>query len=56
MAVTIVLFMYAGYRLDAWLETGPWLFTAGSLVGVAVAFYSFFRRVLPRSGPGDGKA
>jgi len=56
MAVTIVIFMYAGYRLDIWLETRPWLFTAASLVGIAAAFFNFFRRVMPGGGPDDGKA
>jgi F0F1-type ATP synthase assembly protein I len=53
MAVAIVVFMYVGYRLDAWLATEPWLFMVGSLLGVTVAFYTFFRRVMPRrQGPG----
>jgi F0F1-type ATP synthase assembly protein I len=57
IAVTIVIFMYVGHRLDGWLGTEPWCFTGGSLVGVAVAFYSFFRRVLPRGGgSGDGRS
>jgi F0F1-type ATP synthase assembly protein I len=56
MAVTIVVFMYAGYWLDAWLETAPWLFTVGALLGVTVAFYSFFRRVLPIRNDPSGKA
>jgi len=54
MAVSFVLFMYAGHRLDGWLGTAPWLFVTGALVGVAVAFYVFFRRVLPaRKDPKD---
>jgi F0F1-type ATP synthase assembly protein I len=47
MAVAIVLFMFAGSRLDVWLGTAPWLFVVVALVGVAVAFYGFFKRVLP---------
>jgi F0F1-type ATP synthase assembly protein I len=55
MAVTVLVFMFTGYRLDVWLETQPWLFLLGALVGVGVAFYSFFRRVLPPgSDPGQG--
>ncbi|HXV74992.1 MAG TPA: AtpZ/AtpI family protein [Candidatus Polarisedimenticolaceae bacterium] len=47
MAVAIVLFMYVGYRLDGWLASAPWCFVGGALVGVAVAFYGFFKRVRP---------
>ena len=46
MAASIVLCMYAGYRLDRWLDTKPWWFLAGALLGVVLGFYSFFRRVL----------
>jgi F0F1-type ATP synthase assembly protein I len=53
IAVPIVVFMYAGYRMDRWLESSPWWFLVGAFLGVAVGFYSFFRRVLPpRRGPG----
>jgi F0F1-type ATP synthase assembly protein I len=38
--------MYAGYRLDRWLDTKPWWFLVSALLGVALAFYNFFRRVL----------
>jgi F0F1-type ATP synthase assembly protein I len=43
--------MYAGRWLDGRLGTGPWFFLVGALLGVAVGFWSFFRRVLP---PRDG--
>jgi F0F1-type ATP synthase assembly protein I len=54
MAVTIVVFMYGGYRLDGWLGTAPWLFVSLALLGVAVAFYSFFKRVLPARKDPEG--
>jgi len=54
LAVPIVICIYAGYRLDRWLDTTPWWFLVGAILGVALGFYSFFRRVLPfRRGP-DG--
>jgi len=52
IALPIVLFMFLGYRLDAWLGTQPWFLAGGALLGVAVGFYGFFRRVLPRGGSG----
>ena len=56
IAVPVVLLMYAGYRLDRWLDSTPWWFLVGSLLGVVVGFYNFFRRVLPpRQGPKSGR-
>ena len=45
MVVPIVLLMYVGYRLDAWLGSKPWLFLLGALLGIAVGFYGMFKRV-----------
>jgi F0F1-type ATP synthase assembly protein I len=45
MVVPIVLLMYIGYRLDAWLGSKPWLFLLGALLGIAVGFYGMFKRV-----------
>ena len=45
MTVPIVLLMYVGHRADAWLGTEPWLFLVGALLGIAVGFYSMFKRV-----------
>lgn len=45
MALPVVLLMYVGYRLDAWLGSEPWLFLVGAFLGIAVGFYSMFKRV-----------
>ncbi len=45
MVVPIVLLMYVGYRLDAWLSSKPWLFLLGAFLGIAVGFYGMFKRV-----------
>jgi F0F1-type ATP synthase assembly protein I len=56
IAVPVVLFMFVGYKADGWLETEPWLFVVGALLGVTIGFYSFFKRVLRHSrGPGGKK-
>ncbi len=36
----------AGYFLDRWLGTSPWILIALSCVGIAVGFYGFIRAVL----------
>ena len=35
-----------GYWLDSRLETTPWLFLVGALLGIAAGFYHFFSVVL----------
>ena len=45
MALPGVLLMFVGYRLDAWLGSAPWLFLAGAFLGIAVGFYTMFKRV-----------
>jgi F0F1-type ATP synthase assembly protein I len=55
MAVAIVICMYAGYRMDRWLETAPWFFLAGAFLGIAIGFYNLFRRVMPPRRKPDGE-
>jgi ATP synthase protein I len=38
MALSIFIGTALGHYLDRWLGTGPWLFFAGLLVGIAAAF------------------
>lgn len=52
LAVAVVLFMWAGFKLDGWLGTRPWLALVGALLGMGVGFYGFFRRALPTGGRG----
>lgn len=33
----------AGWLLDRWLETRPWLLVAGVVLGAAVGFYQFVK-------------
>lgn len=42
----ILLFMGAGYALDRWLGTLPWLTLAGTLVGSVLSFLSVYRRLM----------
>lgn len=53
VVVPLVLFMGAGYWIDGRLSSRPWFFLLGALLGLAVGFYSLFRRFLPR-GPDRG--
>lgn len=59
LVIPLLLGLWGGYKLDAWLETGPWLMIVGVMLGMAAGFLNFFRAVLPRKGggddPGEGK-
>ena len=55
IAAPLVVGIYAGYRLDLWLGTEPWLMLVGALLGMTAGFYSFFRKVLPPRDGGGGK-
>jgi F0F1-type ATP synthase assembly protein I len=45
MVVPVVLLMYVGYRLDAWLGSRPYLFLLGAFLGFAVGSYGVLKRV-----------
>lgn len=42
----ILLFMGAGYALDRWLGTLPWLLLVGTLVGAVLSFLAVYRRLM----------
>jgi ATP synthase protein I len=46
MAVPVVLFLFAGYKLDQWLGSTPWLLVLGAFLGMIVGFYSLYKRVV----------
>jgi ATP synthase protein I len=39
----VVSGLIAGWLLDRWLGTGPWLLVAGIILGAAAGFYEFIR-------------
>lgn len=41
LAVSVLVGVYVGYRLDARWGTGPWLFLLGSALGLGLGMYSF---------------
>ena len=44
----IVLFGAAGYLLDRWLDSAPWLLLVGLATGVAVGFFGLVSAVRQR--------
>jgi F0F1-type ATP synthase assembly protein I len=41
----MAFFVGVGYFLDRWLDTSPWLLTAGAVVGMVALFVQIFRVV-----------
>jgi ATP synthase protein I len=39
----VVAGLLAGWLMDRWLETRPWLLVAGIVLGAVVGFYQFIR-------------
>jgi F0F1-type ATP synthase assembly protein I len=52
-AVTVGLGVAAGWGLDRWLGTSPWLLLAGIFLGLVAAFVGFFSAVMPPKGGGN---
>ena len=53
LAVTILIFLFAGRYLDNRWDTTPWLMIAGAALGFAIGFYGLFRTLAGLSKPGD---
>ncbi|BDS12167.1 AtpZ/AtpI family protein [Aureispira anguillae] len=46
MGATIGLFIFIGFKLDAWLETKVIFVLVGALMGVGLSLYSFIKQAL----------
>ncbi len=54
VVVPVALLTFGGYWLDSRWGTLPWFVLLGAFLGMAVGFYSLFRRVLPSKQGSDG--
>ncbi len=52
LVIPVALLTYGGYRLDGRLDTLPLFLLLGVFLGMAVGFYSVYRRIVPRKGSG----
>lgn len=56
MGAAIGFFALAGYWLDKWLGTSPWLLIGMVFLGAGAAFYAIYQRVIGKgSGRGRGR-
>lgn len=52
-ALSVLVFLLAGYWLDGRLGTLPWLTIVGAFVGAAGGFVSLYRGIVAASTAGD---
>jgi F0F1-type ATP synthase assembly protein I len=52
LAGTLLIFVYAGYKLDSHFKTTPWLLVCGTVLGMCIGFFSLFKEL---SGIDKGK-
>ncbi len=45
---SVILLGGAGYLLDGWLDTAPWLLLVGLGLGIIVGFYELVKMTRPR--------
>ena len=45
LALSMIFFVGAGYLLDRWLGTDPWLLVVGAVLGMVAVFIHLFRLV-----------
>jgi len=43
LALTILIFIYIGHRLDQHYQTTPWFVVAGTAIGMGAGFYNLIR-------------
>ena len=46
LAITIFIFVYAGYRLDLYYGKSPLFLIAGTFTGMSVGFYHLYKELL----------
>lgn len=49
----VLVWALIGFGLDAWLETGPWLFAFGTLLGFLLGTYLAYKRYQHQSDQDD---
>ncbi len=45
LAITILIFIYAGYRLDLYYDRSPVFVTIGAVVGMGLGFYHLIKQL-----------
>jgi len=45
LAITILIFVYGGYRLDLHYNKSPLFLAAGTIIGMCIGFYHLFKEL-----------
>jgi len=46
LAITILIFVFAGYRLDLYYEKSPLFLAFGTFIGMSIGFYHLYKELL----------
>ena len=46
LAITILLFVYIGHRLDLYYEKSPLFLALGTFIGMSIGFYHLYKELL----------
>jgi len=46
LAITILIFVFAGYRLDLYYEKSPLFLALGTFIGMSIGFYHLYKELL----------
>lgn len=46
LAITILIFVYAGYRLDLYYGKTPLFLALGTFIGMSIGFYHLYKELL----------
>lgn len=54
LAITLLIFVYGGYKLDRHYHSEPWFLVGGTIIGMVLGFYNLYKELsgLEKSAPG----
>ena len=55
LAITILIFVYAGYRLDLYYEKKPMFLVAGTVIGMCLGFYHLMKELSRENKKSDNE-
>ena len=45
LALTLLIFVYGGYKLDLYYNSTPWFVLAGAIIGMTAGFYNLIKNI-----------
>ena len=45
LALTLLIFVYGGYKLDIYFNSTPWFVLGGTIIGMTAGFYNLLKNI-----------